>query len=264
MAISFNTGTKGDSGGVAAASQTLTIPAGVLAGDVVIFVAAAFAGASGATLSASSTGTAPVLKRQAQTASFAGNFLNGGYWEFIASATDTGKVITITLSGGTNPFWAAALGAWTGASSTAPVDVDGVNTATGASITDNCPALTTGVAGDWAVYMAAAGMPSQAINEPAATISRQKDTATSNICADICDSNASVGPAGTGIGGAAFTYSAGAAGNCWYVVFTVGLAPPASTSSTGLGIFTGVISAIAGSKAQGRKHVISPFASSPG
>jgi hypothetical protein len=222
VAISFNTAARADSGAVTAANVQLTIPAGVLAGDVVLVVASAFAGASGATLSASSTGTAPVLVDQAQTALFAGLFHNGGLWQFTASGSDAGKVITVTLSGGTNPFWSAVLAAYTGVNGAAPVDVHGVNTAAGSGITQNTPSLTTGTANDWAVQAAAVATPNNALTEPAGTTSRQKNIAASFIAADICDSNASVGGAGTGIGGG--TYSVGA-GNVWYVTWTAGLTP---------------------------------------
>lgn len=221
---SFNTQAGSDSGGGTAATGSLTIPAGVLAGDVVLVVSCGFNLGAGATLSASSTGTAPVLLNQNQTAgSNNGLFSNGGLWWFTAASTDPGKVITFTPSAGV-AFWANALAAYSGAGA---VDVHGgvpFESTTGAA--ESTPALTTGVAGDWAVYLAAMGTPGGALAEPAGTTSRIKQIAASFIAADICDSNASVGGAGTGIGGAGKQYSA-TNGNTWYSLFTVGLAPPA-------------------------------------
>ena len=236
MAISFNTGVSNDSGGGTAANVTLTIPAGVLGGDVILFVAEGFDAVSGATLSASSTGTSPILLDQNQTAGTNnGLFGNGAVWYFIASATDAGKVITITASGAMNPFWSASLAAYTGAAS---IDVHGgvaAESTTGAAT--STPALTTGVAGDWAIYLAGLGIPaggtSPAINEPSGTTSRQKHEASSSICSDICDSNASVGPAGTGIGGSGKQYSPSSPpGNTWYNLFTVGLSPAVAAAVT--------------------------------
>ena len=236
MAISFVTGTSGDSANAAAASQTLTIPAGVLAGHVVILVACGFAGASGAVLSAASTGTTPTLGDRNQTVISGGLFSNGGWWWFVASGTDAGKVVTFTLSGGTNPFWSAALAAYAGASNAAPIDVHGAATAVNTSPVST-PALTTGVSGDWAVYMAAAGVAAASgFTEPASTTSRQLDRSTGNIVADIADTNASVGGGGTGIGGASAQYTSAVGGGNWWSVFTVGLAPaPAPGSGPGTG-----------------------------
>ena len=230
MPISFNTGARLDSGGAAAASQNLTIPAGVLAGDVVLVVACGFNGASGATLAASSTGTAPVLIDQDQTPVLAAVFSNGGAWYFVASGTDAGKVITFSISTGTAE-WSVALAAYSGARNVTPVDVHGAVaavSATGAAVAT--PALTTGVAGDWAIYMAAGAAASSNLTEPASTTSREKGISSAGVFADICDSNASVGGAGTGIGGASFTYSSPGGSNTWYSLFTVGLAPPSAAA----------------------------------
>jgi hypothetical protein len=227
--ITYNTGTSGDSGGGTAANQQLTIPAGVLGGDLVLFVACGFNGSAGATLSASSTGTTPVLLDQNQTAGTNNGIRsNGAVWAFTAAgaagqvSSDAGKVITITCSSG-SVYWSAALGAWTGVAG--GVDVHGgfaaESTTGGAKAT---PAETTGAANDWAVYLAAMGLPSGNLTEPAGTASRVKHVSGTFIGADICDSNGSVGPAGTSIGGAGETYAPIFSANTWYSLFTVGLA----------------------------------------
>ena len=263
MAISFNTAASSNTGGVSQTSFTLTIPAGVHSGDVVWLVVHGFQSVSAVnTLQVSSTGTAPVqVGAQQQSPQASGFWADGAVFQFVASATDAGKVITASFTDNRTALWALALAAYAGASNSAPVDVSG-GTATGTSPL-TFPAETTTIAGDWAIYLAAFGESANAsFTGPAGTTNRAS-TESGGVGAAIWDSNASVGGAGTGIGGAAFQLSSTAA-TVWLTGFTIGLAPPSTVSSAGLGIFSGVISATAGSKAQGRKHVISPFASSPG
>lgn len=221
---SFNTSASNNTAAATAASVTLTIPAGVLAGDVCIICVMAFDGASGATLSLSSTGTAPTLIDQAQTPIFSGIFQNGGDWYFVASGTDAGKVLTATLSGGTNPFWDISLAAYTGASNSAPIDVHGVATNTGTGASGTTPTRTTGVTGDWALQMAAAAITNgQTANVPAGTTIRER-VFVSGVASVIVDSNGSVGAAGTSIGGGVFSDPV-TVNPDWWVLFTVGLAP---------------------------------------
>ena len=263
MPISFNTAAAANGGGVSQASFTLTIPAGVHAGDVVELVVHGFQNVDAlGILQASSTGTAPVqIGPQQQSPLASGFWADGAAFRFVASATDPGKVITASFTDSRSALWALALVAHPGASTSSPIDVSGGIASGSSPLT--FPAETTTVAGDWAIYLAAFG---ESVNGsfigPAGTTLRIS-TENGGVGAAIWDSNGSVGGAGTGIGGAAFQLSS-TAGTVWLTGFTIGLAPPSTVSSAGLGIFTGVISATAGSKAQGRKHVISPFASSPG
>lgn len=232
MAISFNTSASNNTSSATAASVTLTIPAGVLAGDVCIICVMAFDGASGGTLSLSSTGTTPTAIDQAQTAQSGGIVMNGGDWYFVASASDAGKVLTATLSGGTNPFWDISLAAYTGASNSTPIDVHGVGTNVGTSATGTTPTKTTGVSGDWALQMCAAAITNgQTCNVPSGTTIRER-TFVSGVASVIVDSNASVGAAGTSIGGGVFSDPV-AGSTDWWVLFTVGLAPPGGGGPAG-------------------------------
>ena len=91
MAISFNTGTTADGGAGFNASQAITIPAGVLAGDVIVVAFTAFSGNVTETIQASSTGTAPVIIGTSQEAGFGGNFLDGAIFYIVAGAFRRGE-----------------------------------------------------------------------------------------------------------------------------------------------------------------------------
>lgn len=225
MTISFNTGTATSNGVSSVVSLALTIPAGVLAGDVIFIVFAAFNQIVTETVQASSTGTAPVLIGSSQNVAFSGSDLHSAIFRVVAGASDAGKVITGSLVSGDTAQWAGALAAYTGASGTSPVDVQGAVTAAGASSTVTCPSEITGVANDWDIQVLGAAVGGAAYTGPAGFTQREKVVdAASGAAAAIYDSNSSVGPAGTVIGGAAF---ANAGNNSWWAGFTVGLAPPA-------------------------------------
>jgi hypothetical protein len=221
---SFNTGTSAATAGSGAAPNIqLTIPAGVLAGDAVLIVACGFAAAAASTLSASSTGTTPTLIDRAETAFFAGQFSSGGAWYFPASGTDAGKIVTVSTSSG-NIFWGASLAAYTSANPSTPIDVHGIVTAVHAAPSSvTCPVKTTGVNGDWGVYLCAGAITNgAALAGPAGTVQRENQFA-SGVGSAIFDSNAGVGNSGTAIGGGTFADAGGASD--WFVAFTVGLAP---------------------------------------
>jgi hypothetical protein len=146
MAISWNTGTTVDDANTQAASQTVTIPAGVLAGDIIIIVVTGWATAVPTeTIQASSTGTAPVIIGTTQSVADGTLYLQAVPFYVIAGASDAGKVITVSFVSGDTAKWTIALGAWTGASNAAPVDVSGSATAEGVSSTLTCPTEATGV-----------------------------------------------------------------------------------------------------------------------
>ena len=235
MAISYNTGATGDSGGATALTCTVTIPAGVLAGDVMLLSACGFDGASATTITVSSTGTAFTQITQNQTGGVAPATLysNAGIWYAVAGAADAGATITLQMSDSTHVFWSATLADYTGASNSAPVDVSGGAKLSGASGTVGdslaCPAETTNTANDWAVYFFGGGTNSSTLTEPSGPTSREKHISAAGIASDICDSNGSVGAGGTGIGGASYAYATGA-GTVWLATFTVGLSPAVSAA----------------------------------
>lgn len=232
MAISFNTGAVADSASTQTTSQNITVPAGVLAGDVVLVLAQQVVLTSTAsTFTASSTGTTPTAAGSPVTGTEAlPAAVTGRVFWFAASATDAGKVVTITASA--SGFWSLALVAYTGASNTVPIDVisgafGGANTT---SVT--CPTVSTGIANDWSVFLGGGAVEnSTPLTVPAGSTSRENDDSSAQIGAAISDSNASVGAAGTNIGGGTFAAPGGST-NCILTAFTVGLAPPGAGGAT--------------------------------
>lgn len=235
MAISFNTGAAASVN--TSVSINITIPAGVLAGDVMILglelfttdstqPSVAFSGAGGTwTLIPVTTGANPAVA------------IGGGIWSYgfayyrVATAGDPGQVLTITETGSpAGTTWiAVTINSYTGASTSAPIDVAGsANHGQGSQTSPACPAMLTGVANDWAVYLAQAGLPSAATTLTDPGTAREFTVNSAAIAAASSDSNASVGGAGTSIGGSSFVGSTASANGYWWSVFTIGLAPPAA------------------------------------
>jgi hypothetical protein len=232
VAITYNTGTTANSGSFQTTTQAVTVPAGVLAGDVVLMKAdIVVLTGTPPTITASSTGTAPSLAGSEDSGSESlPAAVTGAVFYFVASGSDAGKVVTFS-AGVVGGFWAVALAAYTGASSSSPIDViqgafGGANTAT-----VTCPTLDTGVAGDWAVYLGGGAAEGGNLTIPSGTTSRQSVSSSANIAEVICDSGGSVGGSGTPIGGGTFTTTI--ATNSILTAFTVGLAPPAATGVSG-------------------------------
>jgi hypothetical protein len=224
VSITWNTGTTVNDGNTAKASQTVTIPAGVLNHDVMLVVVTGWT-STGATetIQASSTGTTPVIIGTTQSTSFSGSNLQGAVFYVVAGASDAGKVITASFVSADNAKWSIALGAWTGVSNSSPVDVSGAAVASGGSASVTCPAKTTNVANDWAVQLAAAGLGGAAYTGPGGFTQRESVVGgSSGGAAVIYDSNGSVGGAGSSAGGAVFSNSGH---NNWWAGFTVALAP---------------------------------------
>lgn len=246
MPITWNTGTTA-SNGAHVASQAITIPAGVLAGDVLIVPFSAFglAFAPAETIQVSSTGTTPVLVGSVQnTATFSDRILNAAIFSVVAGASDAGKVITGSVVSGHDAEWAAAIGAWTGVYNSGPVDVNGAATATGVSSTGSCPSETTGAAGDWDLQIICAALAGAAYTGGAGFTQRESVVdATSGAAVAIFDSNGPVGGAGTSIGGATF---ANAGNSSWWAGFTVGLSPVPSGTLAPAGLASSSAAAGAG------------------
>lgn len=224
-------------------SETITVPSGILGGDVVfVWAVVVPISASVAAITAASTGTTPAAVP-------GGNItgseplpatVTGQLFSFIAAGTtgsassDVGQVITLTYS--VAGFPSTALQGYSGADTSAPADV--INSAFGGAntLSVTCPVLSTGVNGDWAVFFgggAAEGSGLTAMGIPAGSTARQNLVGSVNIGAAVTDSNAAVGAAGTSIGGGTFTATSGP--NSILVALTVGLAPPSVAGP----VFTG-------------------------
>lgn len=229
----FNATVNANSGGSQTGNQPVTIPAGVLSGDVVIVACTqvVISGTAGS-LSAASTGTALTQIGSTLTLSTGSITTLSAAYYFVASSTDASKVITIT-NGVEFGFWSISLAAYTGAAVSSVIDVSQGQTTTVGSASVACPTLTTGVAGDWAVYLGLGAFENGSLSGPSGSTMRVNGITSSDLAAAIYDSNGSVGASGTSIGGGSFT--AGANSNNFLSGWTIGLkpAPPAGTTSTG-------------------------------
>lgn len=234
MAISFNTGTTATAGN-GVTSIAVTIPAGVLVGDVMLMSLSVFTQTSSApTVSFSGAGgtwtAIPVSTGSNPIVSTAGssNWSYGyGYYR-VATAGDPGASLTITESGSAagTTWFAVAIASYTGATTATPVDVAGSAANAANSGTVTCPTLNTGVSGDWAVFLGS-GAPGAGVTYagPAGSTSRENTVSAAGVGAAVNDSNAVVGGSGTSIGGGTFT--ATPPGSDWMIGFTVGLEGPA-------------------------------------
>jgi hypothetical protein len=239
MAISYNTGTTGFITNAGSnAGGTLTIPAGVLSGDYVFVYLYSFTVVGTApTHSLTSTGTAPTLIGS-QTQATGNNFWSTAtLYYFVASATDHGKVLTFSETGGASDWWwDIGLVAYTGAGG---VDVHGGPTssysASGTTGTTTTPSATTGVSGDWQIQFVCTTAPStNNYATPSGLTSRESivNATNSGVILAIADSNGSVGGSGTSIGNTTWTASGGSTGMAWPTQAVVGLQPAAAVSVT--------------------------------
>jgi hypothetical protein len=234
MAISYNTGATGSAS--AATSCNITIPAGVLTGDLMLLGVACFTevtsaptititggGGSWTLLSPMHDGTNPQAVNN-------GTLYNWAYVYYrVATAGDPGATLTVSESGSAaaTTWFALALGAYTGAASSQP-DVAG---SVGANnvLTVTSPSETTVTASDWSIGMLLGGTNGAPVGGLPST-SRQVVTSGSGITAGIWDSNGSVGGAGTSIGGVT-VHGGNNAPNNTFSVFTIGIAPPGTAAS---------------------------------
>lgn len=222
-AITFNTSTGADSSGTQTTSQAVTVPAGVLEGDVLLVVASQVTLlSSGSTLTATSTGTAPVQLGTTQSATVGIPATeNVAVYKVIAGASEVGKTITVTSAA--SGFWSVALAAWTSITGSADVDVSPNGATTSGSTTVTCPTASTATAGDWAVFLCGGAFEANGTltSGPSGSTTRLTHVSSSFVAAVISDSNGGVGVAGTSIGGGQFTVPASS--NNLLAGFTVGI-----------------------------------------
>ena len=243
--IAYNTGATASA--ITATSVNLTIPAGVLAGDLMVMGVTVFT-TDASSPPVSITG-GPWTQVSVTTGTNPEVSTGAGVWSydyaFVRTATgiDPGATITLseTGSGAGSTWWGVALASYTGAGS---VDVaGGANAQGGGGTTVTCPAETTAAAGDWAVY-AGGGAPGGGTTwtTPAGTTTRQSVVSAAGIGAVITDSNGSL-PSGSSIGGGTFG-SSNPAATVWLTAFTLGIEPqvtPGVAVTQASGFFTGRI-----------------------
>lgn len=228
MAISVNTGTTAHA--ETAASCNVTIPAGVLAGDVMVMMltvftetgstpAISFSGGGGTwTLVPMTTGTNPEVATAGSSV-----WSYGFAYTRVATAGDPGATVTVTETGSAagTTWFAIALEAYTGCNTAAPVDVAFGANAQGTA-QGTAPSGNTATAGDWAIHMDGGGINTGPLVGPAGSTQRQNIDSSASVCAGINDSNGPVGGAGTSIGGGHWSQTGSTAN--WWSMFTIGLA----------------------------------------
>jgi hypothetical protein len=228
VAITFNTGTTAQLTAVPQSeSFTFTVPAGVAVNDVMIAVVECFTYTSASpavAVPSSGGGNWQQISVLADSGPSAGLDSYVTAWWRAAASSDPGSTFTTDFSGPQgatdNFWWAAALGSYTGASTTSPVDAAGAAGALATSVT--CPSETTGVNGDWALYLAGVTLGvAGSITGPSGAAQRENALSGANVGAALFDSNGSVGNAPASIGGGTFSTAAGS----WWGALTVALSP---------------------------------------
>ena len=209
---------------------TFTIPGGVLAGDVMIVGINTFSfpltGPATSTPTSgggSWTAVGPLVAAQNGTA---GVFATA--WQRVATAGDPGSTFTISWTGGvggTDGFWwTATFDAYTGFWTADPIAQSITPTSGAQTAVGTCPSGTSLRSGSWVVQLAPITPNSSGTitGVPPGMTQRQLSNGNSGVSNASADSNASVGAAGTAIGGGSFT-SSNATDN-WWTEWTIELA----------------------------------------
>ena len=233
MALVFSVSSSANSAGSQNPSQAITIDPGAGAGHMCLYVVSIVSLGASPTVTASSTATQPVQVGSSQIQAVpAPGFVHASLWKVDATSSDPSA--TVTFSSTVNGFWAVGQGVWSDAGLSPSIDVSAGTIAAAGATSVTCPSLTTTRANDWALYFLGGTCQSNLSTGPAGTTQRLNITSSVGVPAAIFDSNASVGGAGTGIGGGVFTAS-GTNANQAMAAFTVGLAPhSAAPASSGL------------------------------
>lgn len=232
-----NTGTTATLGQSAhTVAFTFTIPAGVLAGDVMIVGINTFSfpltGPATSTPTSgggSWTAIGPLVAAQNGTA---GVFATA--WYRVASAGDPGSTFTISWTGGiggTDGFWwTATLDSYTGFWTPDPIAQSITPTFGAQTAVGTCPSGTSLRSGSWVIQLGPITPNSSGTitGVPSGTTQRQLSNGNSGVSNASADSNASVGAAGTAIGGGSFTTSN--ATDNWWTEWTIELATIAAAS----------------------------------
>jgi hypothetical protein len=209
---------------------TFTIPAGVLAGDVMLVSVNTFSfpltGPATSTPTSgggSWTAVGPLVAAQDGTA---GVFATA--WYRVATAGDPGSTFTISWTGGvggTDGFWwTATHDSYTGFWTPDPVAQSITPTSGAQTAVGSCPSGTSLRSGSWVVQLGPITPNSSGTitGVPSGMTQRQLSNGNSGVSCASADSGASVGAAGTPIGGGSFTTSN--ATDNWWAEWTIELA----------------------------------------
>jgi hypothetical protein len=209
---------------------TFTVPAGVAAGDVMLVSVNTFSfpltGPATSTPTSgggSWTAVGPLVAAQDGTA---GVFATA--WYRVATAGDPGSTFTISWTGGvggTDGFWwTATHDSYTGFWTPDPVAQSITPTSGAQTAVGSCPSGTSLRSGSWVVQLGPITPNSSGTitGVPSGMTQRQLSNGNSGVSCASADSGASVGAAGTPIGGGSFTTSN--ATDNWWAEWTIELA----------------------------------------
>ena len=229
MSIGFRAAANASSAG-AVASQAITIPSTVQAGDVLFLVFNAYSGASGSsTLTVTSTGSAWTQLGTTQFESAASAETNSAIFYLQAGSSDASATVTCHTS--VSLFVNATISAYSGANSWKFLDV--TNTTGSATLTSTMAVSSVAPAGtaDWIIYglsccNGATGYSS--CTAPAGTTMREANFGSASGIAAIADSNGAVAP-GSSNGGGHFTPDQTGTYTTWTIGLAATYVPPAGT-----------------------------------
>jgi hypothetical protein len=209
---------------------TFTIPAGVLAGDVMLVSVNTFSfpltGPATSTPTSgggSWTAVGPLVAAQDGTAG-----VSATAWHRVATAGDPGSTFTMSWTGGvggTDGFWwTATHDSYTGFWTPDPVAQSITPTSGAQTAVGSCPSGTSLRSGSWVVQLGPITPNSSGTitGVPSGMTQRQLSNGNSGVSCASADSGASVGAAGTPIGGGSFTTSN--ATDNWWAEWTIELA----------------------------------------
>jgi len=227
MSIAFRAEANASSSG-AVASQAITIPSTVQAGDILFLVFNAYSTSSGSsTLTVTSTGSTWTQLGTTSFESATSAETNSALFYLKASAADASATVTCHTS--VSLFVNATISAYSGANSWRFLDV--TNTTGSATLTATMvvPSVVTTGTADWIVYALSCCNGSTGYSSctaPSGATMREANFGSASGIAAIADSNGAVAP-GTSNGGGHFTPNQTGT----YTTWTIGLAgtyvPPA-------------------------------------
>jgi hypothetical protein len=202
------------------ASDSVTLPAGIVAGDTIVFelvIANSQATGTYGTLGVTSTGTTPVQVGTTYQVDSIGINLQSAVYAYTATSADAGATLKSTPQ--FVSFVSIAGAVYSGCSGTQPdVISQPLSSIPGGNF--NAPPAVTLTAGDWAVY------PALAQHAFTSNPGTSRGSNSTGLTVAYADSGGSAGAAGTTIGGAGNTWDNSSS---WQNGWTIGLKPAGST-----------------------------------
>lgn len=255
--ITFNTGATGNSSSQQA-SFTVTVPAGVLAGDLMVLVvnmnSTSNAG-SGAAVSSSAGTTFTRVGSPVVTGTGTG-IISLTAFTAVAGASDAGSTLTVTAQATGTFFGSATLGAYTGAAS---AGVSATAFTASGSATATAPSVTTTVTGEVVLWAATANVPGSGTavvsGTQANTYAFQREATSTGGNVTVLGDTCQWWPSGTAQGGVQFSGV-----TATWAMMTLALVPAAGYDGSVLPTLTaksnGTLSIDGGNPATGDRVIV--------